>query len=64
MCTVKTQKHRFPFAIYISTIIPNGAPLHVVETPQNTDHQHCFSIPCLLVLISHHFKPLTEIRTN
>ena len=21
-------------------------------------------MPCLFVLISHHFKPLTEIRTN
>ena len=25
---------------------------------------HCFSMPYLFVLISHHFKPLTEIRTN
>ena len=31
-----------------------------------TDDQYCFSwsMPCLFVLISHHFKPLTEIKTN
>ena len=31
---------------------------------ETTDDQHCFSMPCLFVLISHHFKPLTEIKTN
>ena len=34
------------------------------RSPQNTDDQNCFSMPCLFVLISHHLKPLTEIRTN
>ena len=29
-----------------------------------TNYQHCFSIPFLLVLISYHFKPFTEIKTD
>ena len=29
MCTVKTQKHRFPFII-ISTIVPKDTCIHVV----------------------------------
>ena len=45
----------FPFII-IYTIGPNDRRI-----PQN---QHCFSIPCLFVLITHHFKPLTKIGTN
>ena len=36
----------------------------VQRSPQNTDDQHCFSLPCLFVLISHHFKVVPEIRTN
>ena len=28
MCTVKTQKHRFPFINNISTIIPNDTRIH------------------------------------
>ena len=45
-----------PFPIYQNTIVPND-----IRTPQN---QHCFSVPCLFVLISRHFKPSTETRTN
>ena len=37
---------------------------NVKRSPQNTDIQCCFSMPCLFVLISHLFKPLTEIKTN
>ena len=71
MCTAKTHKHHFTF-ITISTIVPNDTRIYVnikfprtinFRSPQNTDDQHCFSMPCLFVLISH-FKPLTEIRTN
>ena len=39
--------------------------IHVIErSPQNTNDQHCYSMSCLFVLIYHHFKPLTEIKTN
>ena len=38
--------------------------IKVPRSPQNTVNQYCFSMPCLFVLISYHFKPLTEIRTN
>ena len=58
MCIVKTQKHRFPFII-ISIIVLNDTRI-----PQN---QHCFSMHCLFVLISHHFKPLrnkNKLRAN
>ena len=30
-----------------------NAQLSVQGSPQNTDDQHCFSMPCLSVLISH-----------
>ena len=55
VCTVKTQKHRFPFII-ISTIVPNDARIHgqnakwsvildkYTEISSNADDQHCFSI--------------------
>ena len=29
-----------------------------------TDDQHCFSMPCLFVLISHHFKSLKKEQTK
>ena len=62
MCLVKALKHIFPF-ITMSTIVPNNTRIHV-NIKSSSDYQHCFSVSCLFVLISHHFKPLTEIRTN
>ena len=60
----KTQKHRFAF-ITISIIVANDTRIHVIErSPQNTDDQHWFSVPCLFVLISHHFIPLTKIEAE
>ena len=38
--------------------------INVQISPQNTDDQHCFSMPCLFVLISYHFKLLTEIKNK
>ena len=68
MCSVKTQKHLFPFIITF-TIVPNDTRIYgqnalwsvmtvildkinVQSCPQNTGDQQCFSIPCLFVLIS------------
>ena len=65
---VKTQKHRFPFTI-IYTIVPNDKCIHVIErSPQNTDDQHCFSMPCLfcfdfLSFQSDH-RNTNKLRTN
>ena len=55
MCTVKTQKHRFPFII-ISTIVPNDGRTETIAL--------FFNAFLFFVLISYHIKPLTEIRTN
>ena len=62
MCTVKAQKHRFPLFIIISPIVCQminvfTVAVNVKKSPQNTDDQHYFSMPCLFVLISHNFKP-------
>ena len=46
MCTVKTQKHRFPFII-ISTIVPNDTRIHghgmFLVRPDSTVAHVCFN---------------------
>ena len=70
MCTVKTLQpvgedcetgQNAQWSVILDTT-------DVQRSPQNTDDQHCFSMPCPFVLISHQFKPLTrnknKLRTN
>ena len=53
MCSVKTQKNRFPFII-ISTIVPNDTRIQTISIV-------CQSLVFFFGFISY-FKPLTEIE--
>ena len=46
------------------TLFPIYYIYYCPERYTDTEGQHCFSKVCLFVLISHHFKPFNEIRTN
>ena len=59
----KKTEAPFPIYCYISTIVLNDARIHVILRVSQTINIG-FSMPCLFVLISHHFKPLTEICKN
>ena len=75
MCTAKTQKHHFSFII-LSTIIPNDTRIHGQNAQWSVILDKCTEISSKyrqsplffnalsFVLISHHFKPLTKIRTK
>ena len=60
MRTVKLQKHRFPFTIISTAIVPNDTHIHVtlkVPLIQSVSNNHT-------CMYKKKLKPLKEIRTN